>query len=95
MIPAPVTELPALRRLKLLRIASKQFAPLMLPPGLASLAPTLTEVILESADWPAIPHVRFGQSATHTHTHTHTHTYERLSLCGSSAQCQCSFMCIS
>ena len=57
VIPAPVTELRALRRLKLLRIASKQFVPLMLPPGFASLAPTLTEVVLESADWPAIPQV--------------------------------------
>ena len=66
MIPAPVTELRALRRLKLLRIASKQFAPLMLPPGFASLAPTLTEVVLEGADWPAIPQVPFHPSASCT-----------------------------
>ena len=57
MIPAPVAELRQLRRLKLLRIASKQFAPLLLPPGFASLAATLSELVLESADWPAIPQV--------------------------------------
>lgn len=57
VIPAPVTELQALRRLKLLRTASKQFAPLLLPPGFAGLAATLTELVLESADWPAIPQV--------------------------------------
>jgi len=57
VIPAPVTELRGLRRLKLLRIASKQFAPLLLPPGFANLAPTLSELVLESADWPAIPQV--------------------------------------
>ena len=60
MVPASVADLSALRRLKLLRIASKQFAPLMLPPKFASLAPSLTEVVLESADWPAIPQVLTG-----------------------------------
>ena len=57
VIPAPVAELRELKRLKLLRIASKQFAPLLLPPGFAGLAATLSELVLESADWPAIPQV--------------------------------------
>ena len=57
VIPAPIAELRELRRLKLLRIASKQFAPLLLPPGFAGLAATLSELVLESADWPAIPQV--------------------------------------
>lgn len=57
VIPPPISELGALRRLKLLRVASKQFAPLLLPPGFANLGATLTELVLECADWPAIPQV--------------------------------------
>lgn len=57
VIPPPFTKLGSLQRLKLLRVASKQFAPLLLPPGFASLGATLTELVLESADWPAIPQV--------------------------------------
>ena len=67
-IPAPVTELSALRRLKLLRIASKQFAPLLLPQGFASLAGTLNELVLESADWPAIPQVCVLREASCVYT---------------------------
>ena len=66
VIPVPVTELHELKRLKLLRIASKQFAPLLLPPGFASLAATLSELVLESADWPAIPQVSFEACAIPT-----------------------------
>jgi hypothetical protein len=58
MIPRPVTDLTSLRRLKLLRLASKQFQPLLLPPNFGSLAAILTELVLESADWPTIPQVR-------------------------------------
>ena len=66
MIPAPVTELQELKRLKLLRIASKQFAPLLLPQSFASLAATLIELVLESADWPAIPQVLMQSRAIPT-----------------------------
>jgi hypothetical protein len=52
-----VTELAALRRLKLVRPAQKHFSPLLLPPGFAGLAPCLAELVLEGADWPAIPQV--------------------------------------
>lgn len=58
MIPPSATDLTSLRRLKLLRIPLKQFSPLLLPPNFGSLAATLTELVLESADWPQIPHVR-------------------------------------
>ena len=58
VIPPPVTELVSLRRLKLLRVVSKQFAPLLLPPGFANLGATLTELVLECTDWPAIPQVQ-------------------------------------
>lgn len=63
-----MTELSALRRLKLLRIASKQFAPLLLPQGFAGLAGTLTELVLESADWPAIPQVCVLREASYVYT---------------------------
>ena len=58
IIPPPVTEVTSLRRLKLIRIASKQFSPLLLPPGFGALAASLTELVLECADWPAIPQAR-------------------------------------
>ncbi len=57
VMPVPITELASLRRLKLLRVGSKQFAPLLLPPGFANLAASLSELVLECADWPAIPQV--------------------------------------
>ncbi|EIE22610.1 L domain-like protein [Coccomyxa subellipsoidea C-169] len=60
VIPPPVTELVSLRRLKLLRVVSKQFAPLLLPPGFANLGATLTELVLECTDWPAIPQAVFA-----------------------------------
>ena len=69
VIPAPVAELRELRRLKLLRIASKQFAPLLLPQGFAGLAATLSELVLESADWPAIPQVLTYSRASPTPAH--------------------------
>ena len=56
-MPVPITELASLQRLKLLRVGSKQFAPLLLPPGFANLAAKLSELVLECADWPAIPQV--------------------------------------
>ncbi|CAL8470608.1 g10150 [Coccomyxa elongata] len=60
VMPVPITELASLRRLKLLRVGSKQFAPLLLPPGFANLAATLSELVLECADWPAIPQAVFA-----------------------------------
>lgn len=61
-IPAPVTELRALRRLKLVRPAAKHFSPLLLPPGFACLGATLRELTLEGADWPALPQVRSSKT---------------------------------
>lgn len=76
VMPVPITELASLRRLKLLRVGSKQFAPLLLPPGFAHLAATLTELVLECADWPAIPQV------------THLHASSSLPHSASSVSCQ-------
>ena len=52
-----MAEVGGLRRLKLIRIASRHFSPLLLPPGFGALAASLTELVLECADWPAIPQV--------------------------------------